>query len=230
VIGTYLCPSDPAVVYPMDCNYFQNRGANIYDQNTDPTTGGAFSFFIPASVTAGTLPPGLALSTFTDGTSNTAMWGEIQRGEIPADQFTPAGAAYKGPPTKPYHVRYLNTSWGDWGGAPSASNPKPVGQLVPPADCGSNVTAAYYAGSEYYRDYPGFTSSYTHTAVPNSQVGDCMDPNNNAHVAARSYHPGGVNVVFTDGGVRFIKGSIALDVWRALGTRGGGEVISADAY
>ena len=47
---------------------------------------------------------------------------------------------------------------------------------------------------------------------------------------SRSYHPGGVNVGFADGSVRFVKGSINGATWRALGTVQGGEVISADAY
>jgi hypothetical protein len=33
-----------------------------------------------------------------------------------------------------------------------------------------------------------------------------------------------------DGSVRFIKESVALQTWRGLGTRNGGEVISADSY
>jgi prepilin-type processing-associated H-X9-DG protein len=47
---------------------------------------------------------------------------------------------------------------------------------------------------------------------------------------ANSYHPGGVNVGLCDGSVRFIKESIALPTWRAIGSRNGGEVISADSY
>ena len=45
-----------------------------------------------------------------------------------------------------------------------------------------------------------------------------------------SYHSGGVNLVFGDGSVRFIKDSVALPVWRALGTRNGGEVLSSSDY
>jgi prepilin-type processing-associated H-X9-DG protein len=41
----------------------------------------------------------------------------------------------------------------------------------------------------------------------------------------RSSHPGGVNVLLGDGGVRFVGNSIALTVWQALGTPNGGEVI-----
>jgi prepilin-type N-terminal cleavage/methylation domain-containing protein/prepilin-type processing-associated H-X9-DG protein len=46
--------------------------------------------------------------------------------------------------------------------------------------------------------------------------------------AFRSRHPGGVNMVFGDGSVRFIKNTINLFTWRALGTTRGGEVLSAD--
>jgi len=45
-----------------------------------------------------------------------------------------------------------------------------------------------------------------------------------------SRHSGGVNVLFGDGSVRFIKDSINLSTWRALGTRSGSEVVSADSY
>jgi hypothetical protein len=33
-----------------------------------------------------------------------------------------------------------------------------------------------------------------------------------------------------DGSVRFIKESVALGPWRALGTRNGGEVLDASSY
>lgn len=45
-----------------------------------------------------------------------------------------------------------------------------------------------------------------------------------AAVTSRSYHSGGVNVMFMDGSTRFISNSIDLATWRALGTRAGGEV------
>jgi prepilin-type N-terminal cleavage/methylation domain-containing protein/prepilin-type processing-associated H-X9-DG protein len=87
--------------------------------------------------------------------------------------------------------------------------------------------------------YDGFTTALP----PNTKVlvapGIDLDVNtedeNNggptyAAVTARSYHPGGVNVLFCDGSVRFIKDSINYQIWRALGTIGSGEVISSDAY
>jgi prepilin-type processing-associated H-X9-DG protein len=43
-------------------------------------------------------------------------------------------------------------------------------------------------------------------------------------------HPGGANFAFGDGSVRFLKQSIAMPTYTALGSRAGGEVVSADAY
>jgi len=48
--------------------------------------------------------------------------------------------------------------------------------------------------------------------------------------ASRSRHPGGVNVAMCDGSVKFIKNTIAINIWRALSTSQGSEVISSDAY
>ena len=49
-------------------------------------------------------------------------------------------------------------------------------------------------------------------------------------ITARSYHPGGVNALFADGSVHFVKSTVNGVTWRALGTIQGGEVISSDAY
>jgi prepilin-type N-terminal cleavage/methylation domain-containing protein/prepilin-type processing-associated H-X9-DG protein len=45
-----------------------------------------------------------------------------------------------------------------------------------------------------------------------------------------SNHPGGANVLFTDGSVKFIKDSVNINTYWSLGTKGGGEVVSSDAY
>jgi len=45
-----------------------------------------------------------------------------------------------------------------------------------------------------------------------------------------SRHSGGLNMLFGDGSVKFIKNSISPPTWVALGTMRGGEVISSDAY
>ena len=45
-----------------------------------------------------------------------------------------------------------------------------------------------------------------------------------------SSHAGGVNVLFTDGSVRFVKDSVNQNTWMSLGSRDGQEVLSADSY
>jgi prepilin-type N-terminal cleavage/methylation domain-containing protein/prepilin-type processing-associated H-X9-DG protein len=46
-----------------------------------------------------------------------------------------------------------------------------------------------------------------------------------AREAARNWHPGGVNVLFGDGSVHFVKNTIDSGTWAAVGTCAGGEVI-----
>jgi len=45
-----------------------------------------------------------------------------------------------------------------------------------------------------------------------------------------SMHPGGSNMLFGDGSVRFLKNSISLVTFCALGSKAGGEVVSSDSY
>jgi len=90
-------------------------------------------------------------------------------------------------------------------------------------------------------------SSYTHRNTPNAQIGDalfvgmgaffCVDhpgaPCDNTtgvvwdrwHAAARSRHPGGVNVLFGDGHTTFISNSVDLTVWQRLGAMNDGQPI-----
>ncbi len=71
---------------------------------------------------------------------------------------------------------------------------------------------------------------YNHHHTPNSSRYDCITYHNPGWKAARSHHPGGVNVLFCDGRVAFVKDAVNRDVWRALATRNGREVVSASDY
>ena len=59
-----------------------------------------------------------------------------------------------------------------------------------------------------------------------SSMGDGAGPNDEIY----SFHPGGVNTLFGDGSVRFLKESLNIVVQRALITPSNGEVVSADSY
>jgi prepilin-type N-terminal cleavage/methylation domain-containing protein/prepilin-type processing-associated H-X9-DG protein len=51
-----------------------------------------------------------------------------------------------------------------------------------------------------------------------------------SYCGTRSRHPGGVNTLFGDGSVHFMKNSISPVTWVALGSISGSEVISSDSY
>jgi prepilin-type N-terminal cleavage/methylation domain-containing protein/prepilin-type processing-associated H-X9-DG protein len=76
---------------------------------------------------------------------------------------------------------------------------------------------------------------YNHVAPPNWQGHDCGafsalpdTPGESALVTARSYHAGIVNVCFGDGHVAIVNDTIDLPIWRAMGTRNGGESVKID--
>ena len=51
-----------------------------------------------------------------------------------------------------------------------------------------------------------------------------------AYAGARSRHPGGINSLFGDGSVRFIKNTINPLIWIGVNSINSGEVISSDAF
>jgi prepilin-type N-terminal cleavage/methylation domain-containing protein/prepilin-type processing-associated H-X9-DG protein len=238
--STFTCPSDDPG--PRD-----GVAENSYRANFGGSTASAGGYLRATSpynerYTGAGAPngafdygPGLTVARFRDGTSNTVFFAERLKGS----GLTSGG-------TKADHI-YLSS------GAFSASSPNipvdpgVVGSLFD--TCKSRVPLAtdFFTGNgrwpqgSDYCDGWGFSwyisTLYNHVATPNWQGWDCgvgtslSDvPFDHGIVSARSYHPGGVNVLLGDGSVKFIKDSVALPTWRALGTRAGGEAISADQY
>jgi prepilin-type processing-associated H-X9-DG protein len=83
------------------------------------------------------------------------------------------------------------------------------------------------SGRTWLTDGALCTAFFT-AAPPNSPIPDCgvLTGRGEGNFAARSYHPGGVNAALADGSVRWFASSIATPVWRALGTRASGEIVS----
>ena len=244
LITAFICPSDASnaklngfVGYD---NYFGSTGASacVEQGNASPGTQepmsnrmGVFNIQIdynqPQKIGGAYNPNYLRvtnqvkIASIIDGTSNTTMWGETTRGlavQLPAPQVS------------------LNSPLAvlEWSGAGFTT------EFMPPS-CQSRTGYLPYRGQEYYRALPS-TAFFSHTLTPNSTLRDCLNLATStvngqnlglqtcSHTAARSYHPGGVNVSFCDGSVRFIKNSINPVTWLALGSIAGNEVISADAY
>jgi prepilin-type N-terminal cleavage/methylation domain-containing protein/prepilin-type processing-associated H-X9-DG protein len=224
-VPIYLCPSDSSTAQlPLSLpsqgrsNYFGNLGTNAYiPSNRNPAVGGLFYYDVKATMTAATIPEAVRLVDIRDGTSNTAMFAEVKRTRIASME-----------PERPVDLwdsRVITSGW--------------LSDTAPFDACNrTNLYSLRYTGLQYYR-FHICTSLYTHTAPPNSTGADCIDGSTRpgdvnwyfaGHLAARSYHPRGVNVCFADGSVHFIHDTIAPQTWRALGTRAGGEAVDGLAF
>jgi prepilin-type processing-associated H-X9-DG protein len=74
---------------------------------------------------------------------------------------------------------------------------------------------------------------YVHVMPPNNIFqcgGDNDDAGRQAGYGASSRHSGGVNTLFCDGSVKFIKNSVNPQAYWALGSRANGEVLDASSY
>jgi prepilin-type N-terminal cleavage/methylation domain-containing protein/prepilin-type processing-associated H-X9-DG protein len=160
----------------------------------------------------------VTMASILDGTSNTTMFAETTMSPYASLKFP---AMYQG--RTPYSPFMVYAWYGPWN------------NQVYPNGCGNWANAndgwlMTYRGGEWYRNIT-VTGYYSHTVPPNYAQNDCDTPSVTAgHAAARSYHPGGINASFCDGSVHFFKNSISPVTWFALGTKAGGEIVSADAY
>jgi len=219
LVSSYICPSDqPAVpaestqygIAVSQASYGMNRGRieNLwfkwYNQyGSTCGSGGGDGMFMPESV--------VKISGVTDGMSNTFLIGEMSR--FPNEQGSTA---------LPWMWANLAAAWGDntwWpkghrvtGGAFVLAPPNT------PADTTGNIFNACFANCFSPPDW------LNNAAIPG---GPC---NSLGQWAFRSFHPGGVNFAMADGSVRFIRNSVNLNTYRALGTRNLGEVVSSDQY
>jgi prepilin-type processing-associated H-X9-DG protein len=66
--------------------------------------------------------------------------------------------------------------------------------------------------------------------TPNCSLSSGNNNNQPGVYSLSSRHSGGANVLFCDGSVKFLKDSTSIQTIWALGSRAGGEVISADSY
>ncbi len=212
-VATFLCPSDanPFVTgWPGGNNYLGNMqtwACDLGDNNpstVSPSDKPQGIFYYQSSVT---------LSSISDGTTNTAFFSEKIRGSGMRDPDARSDSMVTTSPTS-LDETYLTCL---------ATNPLTATRLT-------HVQGASWVMGEMC------CTEYNHVSTPNKGTCAGLGYANNSmanmpmQVPPSSQHPGGVNTLFGDGSVKFIKNSISLQTWRALGTRNGAEVISSDSY
>jgi prepilin-type N-terminal cleavage/methylation domain-containing protein/prepilin-type processing-associated H-X9-DG protein len=202
-VAIYLCPSDPSTAQKLAGMPPQDGVAGRSNYFGNAGSHGHLLNPVPKPHLAGVfgLTTPTRLVDIADGTSNTALFTEIKRSLPDSNELA---------------VRRI-TLMAQWSSD------------APTSFCNADGSVYNETGLEYYRGAV-FSALYTHTVPPNYPGRDCLFQTSPYlfHLAARSYHPGGVNVGLADGSVRFIADNSQFSVWLALGTRSGGEVIPMD--
>jgi prepilin-type N-terminal cleavage/methylation domain-containing protein len=162
-------------------------------------------------------------TTVPDGTSNTLMIAEVKAFTPYSRNATAAPSAT--PPATPADVAALVMAAPD--------------KRISPV---TNECTGHTEWPDGAVHHAGFTTALPpNTTVPVVVNGVTYDADYNsrregssatlptyAAITARSYHAGGVVVGLMDGSVRLVRDTIPMAMWRALGTRAGGEVTGAD--
>jgi prepilin-type N-terminal cleavage/methylation domain-containing protein/prepilin-type processing-associated H-X9-DG protein len=247
-VVSFLCPSEPLKQKPnppwAPTNYVGNHGGPAVVK----MWSGTIVEFFTCSV-AGINPPNgwgpgtcwwgadanlgfFGFEGVTDGSSNTALFSEKLYGNAGLGVLTPSSPNAR----RGIWMTNLATDYngGDYAGAvQSVKTCQGLAGSTPDTGAGWLNGFSWALGYQWH----WVVSDYSHYNTPNKLT--CLASGDAAQQVwggtvgmptASSAHPGGINVCMGDGSVKFIKDSVNLQTWWALGTRNGGEVISADAY
>jgi prepilin-type N-terminal cleavage/methylation domain-containing protein/prepilin-type processing-associated H-X9-DG protein len=228
-VNAFLCPSDGnqpspsatlgAVTARVGATNYPNNIGTFIGNNGGQHDGPAYSF--PA--TSNSYGPLVTFASVTDGLSNTVIFSEYVKGMYQANS---AGL------DQSYSLKTIKYT----------STTTSINLATVISECQASTTIYQEtAGTNWDRKGEwwilhtcGTGGCYSHVNTPNKKacffVGQTGPDSYYSLITASSYHPGGVNVTMLDGSVKFIKESVSLSTWRALATKAGGEVISADSY
>ena len=218
-LETFLCPSDDAQGRTWGGDRFarSNYAANFGSSSQAPYAVPIFEPAVPSSrglgydgasfETDGAFrlqegDAGRRLKKIVDGTSKTVMLGEILAGQT--DSFPGgSGQGARGD---------LRGTWAHvWMGSASYTH-----WLSPNASAGDALWQTWCVNLPA----EGLPCDFQPTK------GGGLPGSGGNYAAARSHHPGGVNVAFVDGHGRFYQDTVDLIVWRAISTCDTGEVVS----
>jgi prepilin-type N-terminal cleavage/methylation domain-containing protein/prepilin-type processing-associated H-X9-DG protein len=222
-ISSFLCPSDSnpgsSTTFVVGgvtktvgasnyaCNIGLNRRANTWELNGPNYIGSNWDKTVNGATT---------LTTFFDGTSNTAIFSEWIKGDGVA-----AGHARNGL-GEVYNLGENSDFYKDDIQFAELCNRVPI----------TSANQQWQWKGEWWGF--GATMIYSHTQMPNRTSCVYHDINQDGRgsitmLGASSNHPGGVNVLFMDGSVRFIKNQVNYRTWYAIATPNKRESVSSDA-
>jgi prepilin-type N-terminal cleavage/methylation domain-containing protein/prepilin-type processing-associated H-X9-DG protein len=254
-ISSLLCPSE-SLSHPIafngdwgTSNYAGNYGGPGMISSCSgiivPSKGDVF-------VSSSHLGP-VSIAAVTDGTSNTAMFSEHLLGygngldNLAGNYVSPAVAGTGIAVRALFQLNSITPTPDMSGTAGLAAAQQFVAacSAIPGGTAPATDAASGYAWL-YTQGFDTMNISYSHVMTPNTysctgaesgffgaQGNFTSDGSGGGWLGAStasSNHPGGVNVGMGDGSVKFIKNTTNLLTWWGLGTRSGGEIISADAY
>ncbi len=206
-VGAYMCPSevnDRASLEDGIKQYPINYGANfgtwmVFNPVTGQPGDGAFG-------------PNSRIGTrdFTDGTSQSLAFSEVKAFQAIIKE---GGSPTAAPPASPQTV-------GGWSGNFDRENGHT--EWVEGRVHQNGFTTTFPPNAKVNHLDSGKTYDVDYTSV---EEGDSTTNPTYAAISSRSYHTGIVQSLLVDGSVRSIQENIDINVWRALGTRAGGEVI-----
>jgi prepilin-type processing-associated H-X9-DG protein len=246
-VKTFLCPSDPDKLTTAQGhnNYMGNAGSapnsfygyNAVSKGAQGPWAGVFCFVgtacdvppaPPCGSANGQAPWSIGFADITDGLSNTAGFSERRKGAGNNNR----GAGYQGgnPSVSFIDIPQIKVD-GVTDGSPTTFYNACKAFVVPPVVPPSMLDGFDSSGARWDVAY-GNDSRYVHVMPPNTKqcTGAADDAGRQAAYGATSRHAGGVNVMLCDASVKFIKDSVNIQAWWAIGSRANGEVISADAY
>lgn len=218
-----LCPSDPFAILQPATATSPASAVHNYPLNTGTT------YPVSPRNAAGTPVTGIFFENsnvrfagITDGLSNTVCISETVR--------STAGGPATWDGVSPTNGFVLTQGNDNLLSGPELTNY--AGQCH-----SSGLVLQQTRGSKWLYGAPGH-SMYNHMRVPNDRDVDCRGgiPHSNKtdalwktlshNVTTHSRHPGGVHSLLCDGSVRFVSENIDIMVWKAVGSRNGGEAVA----
>ena len=215
-VSAFNCPSDTNSGHiqniapnntPMGVSsYFVNCGtARAYTGAAQNSNGPAW--FIGGQSQTGTK---LSIASIRDGTSNTMVFSEIIKGNNGQN--------------KPKDPSVVDQSMGLTAGGSKTSDYADYQACL----AGTYTSMWDYKGEYWTSQDGGRGGTFCATMLPNSKSCQLNNAWDNL-ICASSFHSGGINVLFLDGSVKFVKNSINYTTWYAIASIANGEIVSSDS-